>query len=245
MVQTEQPLRIKLFMHWADLPGATVIANEQITRLRKSRLLESAEVVFVCVNGNIVNFIDSIQLLQDCANVRFVTVSDTVNHCEYPTLTFLQEQVIKDPECAVFYFHLKGVSRNTGPSKDWRLFLEYWNIDNWRANVEMLEQGYETSGVNYTVSPEGNHWPHYSGNFWWARGDYIKRLRQLPDPKLPFPGPVSEFTGYTYDSTQFKFDHEAWIGSGQPNYYEISNSPGKQYTGFHYHYPYPESVYKL
>jgi hypothetical protein len=66
---------------------------------------------------------------------------------------------------------------------------------------------YETSGCNYMEEP----FPHYSGNFWWASTNYIRRL------------PIVSLNN--------KHNPEWWILSGNPqkkviacshlNYYEL------------------------
>lgn len=242
---SEQELKIKVFAHWAGLYGADKVALEQINRIRNSGLMDNIDQFYICINGDLTQFLNSVSALQEYKNIRFI-IKDDVSVWEYPTLTFLHQQCQLDTEdSAVFYYHLKGLSRPNAFATDWRRFLEYWNIDNWRACYETLQQGYDTVGVNYTRSEDGIQWPHYSGNIWWARSSYIKKLRSLPDPKKPATSPVSEFTGYTYAPHTFRFDHEAWIGSGKPKYFEIAESPGKGYTGFHYHNPYPEHLYKL
>jgi len=56
----------------------------------------------------------------------------------------------------------------------WRQFLNWGVIENWRKCVESLRIG-DIAGVNFYNAPS----KHFSGNYWWANSNYIKRL---PDP---------------------------------------------------------------
>ena len=48
--------------------------------------------------------------------------------------------------------------------------MEYFNLERWEECVATLKE-YETCGVELQSEDS-----HYSGNFWWATSDYIKRL---------------------------------------------------------------------
>lgn len=88
---------------------------------------------------------------------------------EFPTLRLIE----MDPQRFWgFYFHTKGVTRpNESVINYWRAWLNESILNRWRFHTTNLWNGYEISGVNFCKSPD-----HYSGNFWWFRSDYIKRL---------------------------------------------------------------------
>lgn len=56
----------------------------------------------------------------------------------------------------------------------WRQFLNWGVIENWRKCYEALRLN-DIAGANYYDDPS----KHFSGNYWWANSNYIKRL---PDP---------------------------------------------------------------
>jgi|TARA_Y100000289_G_scaffold39202_1_gene38646 hypothetical protein len=79
----------------------------------------------------------------------------------------------------MFYFHSKGVSRLKGPFANYRKVLNYYIIHKWNINLTLLEK-YDAVGCFFTRWPEH----HFSGNFWWARIDYITNLPDCKDHYL-------------------------------------------------------------
>ena len=108
-------------------------------------------------------------------------------------------------ERLVFYMHTKGVTwyrpnwlvhfgryRNYAPVLYWRKYLEYFIIQHPHWCLAALAGGAGTCGVDLHTCGVP---PHYSGNFWFARCDYV---RTLP----------SSVQSDKYDTT------EMWIGQG-------------------------------
>lgn len=122
--------------------------------------------------------------LLDRADVYSYNIFTDVSRYEFPTLELLREFSINNPEYYVLYIHSKGVSRGKDTFKpaidDWREYLLYFMVDNWRECVSALEKGYDTVGINYLQTPL----PHFQGNFWWAKASYIKTLCKPKDTKL-------------------------------------------------------------
>ncbi len=73
----------------------------------------------------------------------------------------------------VFYLHGKGVSRSPldQHGRYWRALLLDEVVHQHAACTELLRD-HDTAGTNW----RGNH---YSGNFWWARSDYVRRLPDI------------------------------------------------------------------
>ena len=234
--------KIKIFMHLNDLPGAHELMSEQLTRLSEHELLETAETVFLCTNGNELNFMEAQNVLANERNIKFIHTSNRTDLWEYPTLDLVKRNcdAAANEEYNVFYFHLKGLSRlGDGRVTDWRNFMEYWMIDNWRTCVEKLDSGYDLVGTNIIEQP----WLHSSGNFWWSKSSYIKKLTALTSPEQYAWGTPSKLTRAILDGGNFRYDHEAWIGSANPTWFEIASTPGKQTPGWHFENNYPESEY--
>lgn len=97
-----------------------------------------------------------------------------------------QEACLHDRKEAVLYFHAKGITAlnktillnedyaNFVHYVHWRRFLE-WAVLERQTTCRQLLETFDTVGANFCMWPS----PHYSGNFWWANADYI---RKLPDP---------------------------------------------------------------
>lgn len=237
---------IKVYVHTPLIPGWESIMENLLLRMAKSELLTEADKIIFCVNGSIENnqgLIDNLPSLN--SNIEVKQVYGHYDKWEYPTLDFLKKDIDQtDDNFYVCYLHLKGLSRrNLRDQKivDWRNYLEYWTIDRWRDSVAALNNGFDTCGVNWIDTP----WKHHSGNFWWANSRYIKTLGYLQDPKTIEPNTVSHLlNNIILDPGNFRFEHEAWIGSGNLVPYEIHYSPGKMNPEFHYKNEYPESEYK-
>ena len=97
---------------------------------------------------------------------------------------------------AILYLHTKSSTLSSsdfhhpGPT-GWRLILTHYGAGaDFESCVRNLEHGYATCGPLLTWGarvdgkPEKKSkqalWPHYSGNFFWARCDYV---RGLPNPR--------------------------------------------------------------
>lgn len=249
-----------VFYNVCDLPNSRALMLMQMSRFLRSELSKQAKLVYVMMNGDLTKFLDLAALLDKQPNVRMVHIDETCEKHEYPGLAFLKEYCdCTTSEQYIMYWHIKGVSHiNNAGVQDWREYLEYWNIDCYKECVRLLDEGHDTCGTNWINQPflgidrAIRNWPHYSGNFWWARTSYIKRLDRLPLPSNYANGTRSRFTNYivTDKNKYWRFDHEAWIGSGNPRAAEIHRSPGGNhddqgnYPGWHYHHLYPESNYK-
>ena len=77
----------------------------------------------------------------------------------------------------VLYLHTKGVVGISTKNKiDWNWINEmlYCNCYNHNKITKLLVN-YDTVGTRYTNKSIG---PHYSGNFWWSKSEYIKHLNR-------------------------------------------------------------------
>lgn len=234
----------KFYLHIPELPGFQPVFAEMIDRMYRSQLIDAVDEVIFCVNGVLANVeIAYLPLLPVSDKFRVAHVNGDASKWEYPTINLIkQEADASESIDFVGYAHLKGLSRPDDLNAvDWRHYLTYWTVDRWEENIEKLNEGYEAVGVNWMDYP----WPHFSGNFWWASTNYIRRLPHLVDPTKITMGVDSTYLpNVKLDSGNFRFEHEAWIGSATPNHYQLHASPGGKDGTFHYRFPYPESNYK-
>lgn len=238
-------MKIKMFVHLNDMPGAFDVMSEQLTLASESGLLDAADEVILCTNGNPDNFDQAKAIMnkEDYPNVTFVHTSDKTQYWEYPTLDLMKSEcdALAEEEFYICYFHLKGLSRgNDSRSSDWRHYLNYWTIERWQDNIAKLDEGMDTVGINFIEHP----WPHYSGNFWWARASYIRKLTPLTHPdKIEWGKPSKFIVTDSLDSGNFRYEHEAWIGSAAPVWAELHHGPGGNTPGWHYDHNYPREEY--
>jgi hypothetical protein len=111
------------------------------------------------------------------------------------------------------YIHTKGVVPQASPGvANWREILNYYMIDRWPQNVALLEH-------NQVVAINDQHTePHaiVSGNFFWARSDYIRTLQD----------PLQEYVG---KENFHRYSFEAWILSMNPRVHYTINTQVNHY----------------
>lgn len=114
----------------------------------------------------------------------------------------------------VGYMHTKGASHpDSEPVRDWRRYMQAWfNLGPIRALKDGLA---DVSGVNYQELP----FKHFSGNFWWASGEYLRR----------FPEPTPQ---------EDRMYWEKWVCSLSPRIQCLHMSGVN-----HYHTHYPNSAF--
>lgn len=106
--------------------------------------------------------------------IKIIGVSDNLDLYETPTLNFLWEHSMKEDFYAL-YLHTKGVKHNNENLcvNDWVKYMKHFNIYKHENCISELAN-YDTVGVNLQHSPR----LHYSGNFWWAKSQYLRKLNK-------------------------------------------------------------------
>lgn len=122
---------------------------------------------------------------------------------ETPTLQAAYEWACENPAGAVIYLHTKGVSQPKSVGKQaWRILMEEGVIRDWQACVRSLTF-FDMVGVNWMPNPD---YPHYCGNFWAARCDWLASL-DSPTKHRTDGGPW--IAGNPWD----RMHAEMWLGS--------------------------------
>jgi hypothetical protein len=226
-------MKIKVFSHIVDLPGGFQITNEQIQMFFDCGLIHNAE-FYLCVNYDINNYEWLIKIFKDINNVHILDNKALPHEFECPTLKVLKDTCdnVEEPFAAL-YIHHKGVRHLNNPAVlDWRKYMEYFNIEQWRICVNRLENGWDTVGVDWKQQPT----LHYSGNFWWARSDYIKKL---PTWTRPIDnGFNKQFPKLDESYADYRMECEFWLGLENPKAFEIYTTPHRNpyIEGYQRHY---------
>jgi hypothetical protein len=234
--------KLALYYHIWSPPSSDIwklFLDEQIKRIYKSGITKYAD-IHCGINGK-----GSERVCEFVKNYNWINileVSNTDEQYEGFTLKYLHQHSLNDTYEKVGYIHTKGISflsgdRDHNPNKpgvrdssqdktliainSWRHFLEWGCVDMWKRNVDILDN-FQVSGVNYSASP----WPHYSGNFWWSRSDYIKTLEN-PIERM------NKKSGWANQRLSF----ESWIGIGNPKSHSIKN------IMFQAYYPQNDDIY--
>jgi hypothetical protein len=178
-----------------------------------SELLFQLDSIHVCLNGNPDSFIAIKKKFKHIEKIKFIHTSERADWWEWPTLNYLKQNIDSDIESSyVCYTHLKGLSKSDREGLDsWREFITHWIIKQWRTCIGYLDDGYETVGRPTETVTGPNNIKCYSGNFWWAKSDYIKQLKPLPGPEVIDQRVISEYHGSEYNTVNFRNDAELWI----------------------------------
>lgn len=151
-------------------------------KIKKSNLLSKIEKIFVCLNGESENNFqldDKIEILK--ISNRHPNESVTINYIR----NFCKE----NKGSKILYLHSKGITKPPHEIENvnaWIDFMEYFLIERHGQCLKDLSdpqksetsyhyynpaESYDAVGVNFKPNPK-----HFSGNFWWANGDYIASL---------------------------------------------------------------------
>jgi hypothetical protein len=162
------------FWHIGAVGDWRRIIREQYSKLRGSGLYGASEKIIVGFVGGATRERElDIPLLGDPKFELFATAD--VEDYEFPTLARLWQEAHDSPDSFLcYYFHTKGASLaatpRQRPANAWRRYMEYFNIEKWEDCAAVLND-HDTCGVELQCESS-----HYSGNFWWATSDYIKKL---------------------------------------------------------------------
>ena len=158
---------IRIYYHVYGIDGVDTIIDEQLT------LLNSIKEPFELNIGLSVSdeSYDYDNILNNM-NPKIIRYKEN----EFLTLNLIQQDDINDDDY-IFYFHTKGASKiNTElyeKESSWRKNLNYYLITKYTEVIENLKE-YNTFG--YQLEELDNGIEIYSGNFWWATGEYIKTI---------------------------------------------------------------------
>jgi hypothetical protein len=131
-------------------------------------------------------------------DITLVRSDPNVSH--YETFAILEVERLAKVECVdrpILYMHTKGVSNPADQGKvSWRRVMGDHVVRRWRSNIGHL-MTHDAVGVNWQTGGE----QHFSGNFWIARPEWIRRL---PD-----------FASYHGAKGLTRYSCEMWIGAAQ------------------------------
>jgi len=230
------------FIHAYAINDWRLMVDTQIYKIKRFGLMDKLDSLYIGIvyheaDGAPNSHFDNYPFLSPEENKKLKVVY-CLNHPEYEQSLTLHALWIRcqRTDGYVFYIHTKGVSHILPGRRvfqdDWRNMMEYYIIEkheeclhyfnatkadiigtNWH-----LGDGY--MGATPRMCGGLKATPHFSGNFWWARNEYIRKLPEI------FPIKKS------------KYECEFWIGLANPKVLEIWNS-----GVFHHIHLYPKRMY--
>ena len=149
------------------------IINNTIKYIKKSGLYDKMTQMKCFILGQL-----NISLVKSLIDPKILLVESHSNVKKYEryTLNHLWDDCQQN-NFDVLYLHTKGVvGISTKKKIDWNWINDmlYCNCYNHNKITKLLVN-YDTVGTKYTNYTIG---PHYSGNFWWSKSEYIKHLNR-------------------------------------------------------------------
>lgn len=138
--------------------------------------------------------------------VNIIEIKDSpANMYEGTTLVHVHEySKLSDFYC--LYFHSKGVVSASPSVANWREILNHYHVTEWPRAVKLLND-YQVLGVK---DAKTDH-TIVSGNYFWARSDYIRTLHEPLDTSKYATDPTLWPGGHAY-----RYGFEKWIMSNNP-----------------------------
>jgi len=227
-------MKIFGFAHVYMVHNWSEIFESQLEKIKASGLYDKLEKIFVGLNSQseVPGFGPILHFNEEVFNDKKVEILYYINKPDlYETLTLsFLHKFCCESNVRVFYIHTKGVSRNSPQCQiDWRNLMEYFVIEKHKLCLQELVLN-DIVGVNWHLGEgymnasskkceDTEVTPHFSGNFWWANSDYIKRLPPLYPVKS-------------------KYECEFWIGKINPFVAELWHS-----DVYHHRNTYASSIY--
>jgi len=206
--------QIMINYHIATIGNWEEIVNESLITLKESGLLQVAKKMYVTVVGQhfqkVLDIFSKLNLLE--SHIIINDCGDETNF-EFPGIENVRRIALDYPHSKILYFHTKGASHihHQAHMKNWRQYMEHYNITRWEHCIEKLNS-YDICGVDFKKAGETAVGPHFSGNFWWANAQYIRKCKFEKNSR---------------------FDCEKFIGTGKPNFYCFDYPNVDWYATYH------------
>ena len=162
---------IKIFYHVYLINNYQNIISEQLKIIHSSELYNECKNIYIGVVGGEEERKWLIELTRDYSKIEFHFFD---NGDEKNTLRLIP--ILSHSEDYILYFHTKGVTKEPATCESWRELLNYKVIYEWKKCVEELDKGNDCVGPLYREETIWGYFPHFSGNFWWAKFKHILTL---------------------------------------------------------------------
>ena len=92
--------------------------------------------------------------------------------------------------------------------------MQYYNIEKWEDCIAKLDEGYDCCGVDWVERHDIKLdfvVQHYAGNFWWAKNEYIRKLKH--------PIKIHEYMdvdAMMRELENYRYCFELWMATGNP-----------------------------
>ena len=167
---------IYCFIHVCNKTIGLLVFKQQLLKIINSGLYKKLRKIYIGYLGEYC--LEFKELLFKYDKLHLIFYSKDLSLMEFPTLTELHRFCCESYENhKILYIHTKGVRfPKSIYLSDWRNYMEYFLIEKHTICLNDLDT-YDALGVNFKSNP----WCHFSGNFWWTKSDYVKKLKYIKD----------------------------------------------------------------
>lgn len=190
-----------IFIHAALLDKCKERILQYLNIIKEANIADTLSHIFICFIGDNPIPITEIILSQFSFGSKVILkrLSSQLSDYELPTLQLLYEYSKQNPDCNVLYLHTKNVGKDINLCiEDQIEYMLYFNIIQWENCMNQLKTA-NTCGVDLRNEPT----LHYSGNFWWAKTNYIITL--------PSPYEFNNLKRYPNPLNSLRHNQEFWI----------------------------------
>jgi hypothetical protein len=178
------------------------VINKQIQSLIDSGLYNECVKIlcFVCMVTN-----ECIEILNKYNKIQIISTNENLYE-KFAINNY--KNYIDNNDYHLFYIHSKSVTRNEKCVINWIDLCNYFTINKWRLNIELLNY-YDCVGTNIKNYPK----KHYSGNFWWAKSEHLNKLKNINNGYLS-----CEMYVLSYIKTIFVSLYQSYVEHGDTKY---------------------------
>lgn len=211
-------MKFRIYSHSACINNDISVTEEQVNLLESTGILDAADQVNLFLHYNEKPFLWLKERWKDRLNVRFKLFDENYKEWyEYTSCMEIQKDCEEsEEEFALLYMHTKGNFTKTEVNRNWRHYMQYWNVERWKECLQKFDEGYDMVGASWQKAECKK--PYYAGNFFWARSSYIPRCQKLLTPV------ESNFLTQFGHGHSLRYDLELWHGSGNPNAYDMDTN---------------------
>lgn len=165
---------VRVYYHIYAIDGVESIIDEQLDLIKKYfdfPYILNVGISIADENKSISNILS----ILDKNSIRDIRAMGN----EFTTLELIQKdtKIFGDSDY-IFYLHTKGASKQNDENYkniiSWRNLMNFFNIQKVKDVFKLFERtDFNTYGVLFTSVA---NWRIYSGNFWWAKSNYLKTL---------------------------------------------------------------------
>ena len=178
-----------IFWHICGLDNYYKIIIEQYSSIISSGLINDIDKIYITYVGKNINELDKFLSLHPKLSLH--VYNDDVLQFERPCLHSLYDWS-KYNNANILYIHSKGIRWLCDGGRvanifAWRRMMEYFLIHNYKSCLAKLDR-YDCVGCNFINPPDRikkeTHAAHFSGNFWWTKTSWIRKLPSRIAPNI-------------------------------------------------------------